>query len=137
MGGASITRGEGGYVGRGAQTDHLAEMVVECNQLSGWFALSVAELRGRADLAEDVELFEGLAGADDDRAERVFGEEDRQARLFAQERVEVLQERAAAGEDDAAIGDVAGQLGRRALQRDLDRLDDGVDRLGERVADLV
>ena len=65
------------------------------------------------------------------------GEEHRQARLLAQQHVEVLEQRAAAGEHDAPVDDVAGQLGRRALERELHRLDDPVDRLGERLADLV
>src|SRR6266849_2547230 len=93
--------------------------------------------RRRADLAEDVQLLERLARADHDRAERVLGEEHRQARLLAKQRIKALQERAAAREHDAAVGDVAGELGGRALERALHHLDDGVDRLGQRVADLV
>src|SRR5229473_7257621 len=93
--------------------------------------------RRRADLAEDVELLERLARADHDRAERVLGEEHRQARLLAEQRIKALQERAAAREHDAAVGDVAGEFGGRALERALHHLDDGVDRLGQRVADLV
>src|SRR6266403_4152002 len=58
--------------------------------------------RRRADLAEDVQLLERLARADHDRAERVLGEEHRQARLLAEQRIEALQERAAAREHDAA-----------------------------------
>src|SRR5713101_5564061 len=93
--------------------------------------------RRRADLAEDVQLLERLARADHDRAERVLGEEHRQARLLAEQRIKALQERAAAREHDAAVSNVAGELGGRALERALHRLDDDVDRLGQRVADLV
>src|SRR6266478_4882452 len=89
--------------------------------------------RRRADLAEDFQLLERLARADHDRAERVLGEEHRQARLLAEQRVEALQERAAACEHDATVGDVAGELGGCALERTLHRLDDGVDRLGKPV----
>src|SRR2546423_14265534 len=89
--------------------------------------------RGRADIAEDVQLPECLARADPARAGRVLGEEHRQARLLAEQRIEALRERAAAREHDAAVGDVAGELRGRALERTLHRLDDGVDRLGEPV----
>src|SRR5436309_14165925 len=66
--------------------------------------------RGRADIAEDVQLPECLARADHDRAERVLGEEHRQARLLAEQHIQALQERAATREHDAAGGDVAGEL---------------------------
>src|SRR5438445_6243819 len=56
---------------------------------------------------------EQSARADHDRAERVLGEEHRQARLLAEQRIEALRERAAAREHDAAVGDVAGELGGR------------------------
>ena len=60
-----------------------------------------------------------------------------QAGLLAQEHVEVLEQRAAAGEHDALVDDVGGELGRRLLEREEHGLDDGVDRLAERLADLV
>ena len=47
------------------------------------------------------------------------------------------EQRAAAGEDDALVDDVGRELGRRLLEREEHGLDDGVDRLGERLADLV
>ena len=45
--------------------------------------------------------------------------------------------RATAGQQDAALRDVGGQLGRRALERLLDRPDDHAHRLLERAADLL
>src|SRR5882672_9981847 len=90
-----------------------------------------------ADLAEDVQLLQRLAGADHHRREGILGEEHREARLLAEEGIQVLEQRAAAREHDPAVRDVARQLGRGALQRHLHRFDDGVDRLRERVADLV
>ena len=51
--------------------------------------------------------------------------------------VDVLEQRAAAGEHDALVHDVRGQLGRRALEREQHGFDDRVDRLGQRLADLV
>ena len=58
-------------------------------------------------------------------------------RLLAQPLVEPLQQRAAAREHDPAIHDVRRQLGRRAVQRLLDRVDDLHERLLERGADLL
>src|SRR5467141_3475190 len=105
----------------------------KCN-LSAAFA---PRSSGAADLAEDVQLLQRLAGADHDGREGILREEDREPGFLTEERIQVLEQRAAAREHDAAVCDVARQLGRGALQRHLHRLDDGVDRLGERVADLV
>ena len=41
------------------------------------------------------------------------------------------------GQHDALVDDVGGQLGRGVLERDLDRLDDRADRLGQRLGDLA
>ena len=57
--------------------------------------------------------------------------------LLAQQHVEVLEQGAAAGQHDALVDDVRGELGRRPLEGDQHGLDDGVDRLGQRLADLV
>ena len=51
--------------------------------------------------------------------------------------VEAVEQRAAAGEDDALLHDVGGQLGRRLVERDLDGVDDGRDRLLDGLADLL
>ena len=64
------------------------------------------------DLAEDVQRLQRLARAHHHRRERILGEEDRKPGLLAEQGVEVLEQRATAGEDDAPVGDVAGQLGR-------------------------
>src|SRR5690242_1870153 len=50
--------------------------------------------------------------------------------------VEIAQKSAAARQHDALVDDVGGELRRRVLERDLDRLDDGADRLGETLGDL-
>ena len=47
------------------------------------------------------------------------------------------EQRAAAGEHDALVHDVGDELGRRLLDRVLDRLDDLRDRRLDRLADLV
>ena len=57
--------------------------------------------------------------------------------LLAHPLVHALQQRAAAGEGDAAVHDVAGELGRGAVERVLDRADDLADGLLERGADLA
>ena len=81
-------------------------------------------------------MVEGLAASEDDGADGVVADHDGEARLFAQEHVEVLQQGSAAREDDALVDDVGGELRRRLLEREEHGLDDGVDRLGERFADL-
>src|SRR5690606_31123685 len=86
---------------------------------------------------QELDVIERLAAAEDDRADRVVAHHDGQPRLLAEEDVEVLQERATAREHDALVADVGRELGRRALEGDEDRLDDRVDRLLERLADLV
>src|ERR1051326_4227208 len=87
-------------------------------------------------LPEQIEIGEHLARSERDARQRILGQRDREAGLFAQALVEVLQHRAAAGDDDALVHDVGRQLGRRALQGDTDGLDDRGDRLAERLADL-
>src|SRR5687768_9804971 len=99
---------------------------------------SIASKLGRhRDLLEQVDLLEGHACTDHRAADRFFGVEHREAGLFAQEHVEVPEERGATREDDAAIDDVTGQLGGRTLEADADRLGDGVDGLGHRLSDFV
>ena len=57
--------------------------------------------------------------------------------LLAQALVEALEQRAAAREHDPAVHDVRGELGRRAVERLLDRVDDLHERLLERGAHLL
>ena len=61
---------------------------------------------------------------------------DREAGLLPQAPVEVLEQRAAARQDDALVHDVGRELGRRLLERDADRVDDDPDGLREGLADL-
>src|SRR2546425_466299 len=89
------------------------------------------------DVLEEREFIQDLAGPHHDGGERVVGQHDGEARLLAQQGVEVAEERAAAGQHDALVDDVRGQLGWRALETDADRLDDLVDGLEERVPDLL
>ena len=84
-----------------------------------------------------LELLEAAAGADRDAGERGLGEVHGHLGLVAEALVEPGQERAAAGEHDAAVHDVGGELGRRLVERRLDRLDDLGDRLVERAPDLL
>ncbi len=58
------------------------------------------------------------------------------ARLVADPLVEAEQQGAAAGEHDAAVHDVAGELGRGLVEGGADGIDDRVERLLERLADL-
>ena len=57
--------------------------------------------------------------------------------FFANALVEILEQRAAAGEHDAAVADVGGKFGRSALQSDADGVHDGGDAFGERFADFA
>src|SRR5207247_5404411 len=49
----------------------------------------------------------------------------------------VAQQRASTRQHDALVDDVRGELGRGALEADAHRFDDLVDRLEQRVADLL
>ena len=85
---------------------------------------------------EHLHLLEAAAGAERDAGQRIVGDRDRQAGRMAQHEVEIAEQRAAAGQHDALVDDVGGELRRRVLERDLDRLDDGADRLGQALGDL-
>src|SRR5919109_3151494 len=84
-----------------------------------------------------LELLERAPRADRDAGQRRFRAVRGHLRLVAQPLVEALEERAAAGEHDPAVHDVGGQLGRRAVERLLDRVDDLHERLLERRAHLL
>ena len=58
-------------------------------------------------------------------AERIVGDRNRQPGFLADALVQILQQRAAAGEHDAAVADVRGELGRRALERHANGVHDG------------
>src|SRR6516225_10637381 len=81
------------------------------------------------DAPEQVQFVEHLAGTEHDAGEGVFGDHHRKAGLFPQEDVQVAQERPPSCQDDPLVDDVGGELGRRPLKADPDRLDDGVYRL--------
>src|SRR5512132_1684062 len=79
-----------------------------------------------------LELLEAPPGADGHAGERRFGEVDGHLGLVAEPLIEPCEKSATAGEHDAAIHDVRSELGRRLVQRRLDRLDDLSDRIVER-----
>src|SRR5436190_24199812 len=83
-----------------------------------------------------LELLEAATRADGDAGERRFGQVNRHLRLVTEAVVEPGEERAASGEDDSAVYDVRGELGRRLVERRLDRLDDLRHRVVERAAHL-
>src|SRR2546427_8657864 len=62
------------------------------------------------DLAQEVEVIQHLPRAQDDRGLRVVRHRDGEAGLLAEALVEVLELRAAAGQDDSLVHDVRGQL---------------------------
>src|SRR5512137_513918 len=81
------------------------------------------------DLLQELQVVEHLARPEDDGRQRVLGDEDGQLGLLADPLIQVLEQRAAAGQDDAPVDDVRRELGRRPLQGDADGVDDGRDRL--------
>src|SRR5918997_948258 len=85
---------------------------------------------------DGLELLEAATRAHRHAGERRLGQVCGHLRLVAQALVEPLQEGAAAGEHDAAVHDVARQLRWGAVERLLDRVDDRLERLLERHADL-
>src|SRR4051812_9059188 len=91
----------------------------------------------REDTTQFVHLFQGSARTSHHTSKRVISHDDGQSGLFHQEPVELAQQRAAPGEHHALLGDVGAELRGRLLQRALDRGDDGVQRIGERLEDLV
>src|SRR3990172_3436516 len=78
---------------------------------------------------EDLELLEALAGADRHRGEWALRDVDRHPGLVPQALVEAPKQSAPTREDDPLVHDVAGELGRRAVERGLDRVDDRGDGL--------
>src|SRR5450631_2309910 len=92
---------------------------------------------GSKDGAEPLHALERHAAAANDAGERIFGDKDGQAGLLGKQAVEIAQQRAAASEHHAALGDVGTELGGSLLERVLDARDDLVERVGQRLEDLV
>src|SRR5690606_25291122 len=98
---------------------------------------------GRTDLVVDengaqfLKVLERLAAAAHHASQGILGHHDGQAGFFLEQAVEVAQQRAAAGQGDALVGDVRAQFGRGLLEGDLDRGNDLVERIGERLEDFV
>jgi hypothetical protein len=87
----------------------------------------------RGDALEQVHVLQHAAEAARRARERLGRDRHGQAGLVVEDLAEPRQQRAAARDDDAALDDVAGELGRRALEARAHRLDDGDDRVAERV----
>src|SRR5262249_23114186 len=63
------------------------------------------------DFLQKLQVIERLAAPQHDRADRIVAHHHRQARLLAQQDVEVLQQRAAAREHDPLVHDVRREPG--------------------------
>ena len=77
-----------------------------------WFTnrrLTIDALLDR-NLAQQLEVAEHLARAQHHAAQRIVGDRNRQPGFFANALVEILQQRAAAGQHDAAIADVGAKV---------------------------
>src|SRR6059058_3219823 len=89
------------------------------------------------DVLEERQFIQDLARSHDDGGERIVGQDHGQARLLAEKRVEIPEQRPATGQHDPLVDDVRRELGRRALETDTHGLDDLVDGLEQRVSDLL
>src|SRR5215467_9374375 len=89
-----------------------------------------AKLSVDANLTQQFEIAEHLAGTEHDRSQRIVGDRNGQTGLLADALVQILEQRAAPGKDDAAVADVGGKFGRGALESDPHGVDDGGDALG-------
>src|SRR3954471_4364354 len=102
--------------------------------LAPWTTVAMV---GAVGLMDGLELLEAAAAADRDAGQRRLGAVGGHLGLLAQALVEALQQAAAAGEHDPAVHDVRRELGRRAVERLLDRVDDLHQRLLERGTHLL
>src|SRR5438552_12936777 len=93
--------------------------------------------RAHQDPLQDLELLEALPGADRHRGQGVLGDVDRHARLVLEPLVEAAQERAAAGEHDPLVHDVGRELGWRAIEGVLHRVNDLAHRLLDRLPNFL
>src|SRR5436309_10070450 len=89
------------------------------------------------DVLEERQFIQDLARSHDNGGERIVGQDHGQARLLAEKRVEIPEQRPATGQHDPLVDDVRRELGRRALETDTHGLDDLVDGLEQRVSDLL
>src|SRR5476649_814108 len=74
--------------------------------------------------AQQPEIAEHAAGAEHHRGQRIVGDRNRQAGLFANALVEILEHGAAAGDHDSAVADIGAEFGRSALKGHADGIDD-------------
>src|SRR5689334_14548928 len=77
------------------------------------------------DFAKQFKILEHLSGTEDDGGKRIVGQRNRQAGLYTNLFIQVLEHRSAAGKYDAAIADVSAQLRRCPLQGCANGIDDG------------
>src|SRR5918992_2228546 len=75
---------------------------------------------GGASAAQDVELFERLAGSRGDAGQRGVGDLDRHSGLAVDALAEAAQERPTARKHDPVAGDIGRELGRGLLERVVD-----------------
>ena len=69
--------------------------------------------------------------------ERIIGHDDRYARFFRQEFVDIAQESASTGQNDAMLGDIAPQFRRSLFQRLLHDADDALEGFLQSFENLV
>src|SRR2546422_7427098 len=92
---------------------------------------------GGQDVAVFLGMVEGAARAAPHAGHRILVGVDRQSRLLLQQHVEAADQRPPAGHDDPPIHDVRSQLRWGDLERTPHRVDDLLDRLLHRLANLA
>src|ERR1700726_3346247 len=102
-------------------------------QARAFLALLKTEV-SRAELVHQLENAPATAGH---AGQGVIRHHDRETFFLGEQLVDVAQQRAAAGEHDATLGDVRAQLRRSLLERLLHGTHDALQRLLQRLEDLV
>src|SRR5271166_5122668 len=78
-----------------------------------------------------------LTRADNDARERIVGDDNGNAGHLAEPSIEAAQQGAPARQDHATVDDIRGELRWCLLEHCLHRIDDRLNRLGERFANLL
>ena len=87
-------------------------------------------------MTHDFRVFENAPRPQSHAGERIVGDADGQTRFFAQNLVEIGEQRAATRQHDSLVDDICGKFRRRGFERDLYCFNDLARRLRQRFADM-
>src|SRR5688572_5703543 len=109
------------------------------NVATGYRSRAAAERLLEAEMTgpELIHQLENATASAGDAGEGIVCDDDRQTGLLREQFVDVAQQRAATRKHDATLGDVGSELRRSLLERGLDRAHDTLQRLLQRLEDLV